>query len=514
MWFALTPWFILLLKTRSIREAFFHALWLSFWMGVGIYPWVAYAIHEFGQLPWAISILGWLIYSVFCQPQLYLFAPLFVWLRTRSNSSFFRSPIAFAFLLALLYAGLDGWVFKLFTDTLGHVFYRSPWIRQSADLGGAHLLTFVVVVVQLSLALFIHEWKEKQKRSIQILAPAALLLLATLIYGQQRYSYFHQMESDPQTPQIPFAMIQANIGNFEKVAAERGVTRAADDVLYKYLTLSTRSIRLGLEAEARGEKNQVPQFVVWPETAYASAFGSPDSRNEYARDQAIRNFTRKQETPLIFGSYDTQGGEDFNSVYFLDARTINPPQVYHKSILLPFGEYIPGFKNAPWVKRLFPTMGNFGEGPGPTLYPMKLSERTLQFLPLICYEALFPEFTIEGARKEADVILNVTNDSWFGSYGEPQLHLALSTFRSIETRVPQIRATNTGISAVVLPSGDLRAESGIFVEKAIRTEFPLFRSPPTLMVTTGDLFRWAALWASLLICLGLFWKSRSSSSNK
>ena len=95
-----------------------------------------------------------------------------------------------------------------------------------------------------------------------------------------------------------------------------------------------------------------------------------------------------------------------------------------------------------------------GRGVGPEVLELPVASPQVSKIrasPVICYEALFANYVIAAARKGSQLIMNVTNDSWFGSWGEPQLHLSLSRFRTIETRVPMLRGTNTGISALVLP---------------------------------------------------------------
>ena len=112
---------------------------------------------------------------------------------------------------------------------------------------------------------------------------------------------------------------------------------------------------------------------------------------------------------------------------------------------------------------------------------------------------------IDGANKGSNSILNITNDSWFGPYGEPKLHLALTTFRSIETRLPQLRSTNTGISALVLPDGSIAAETGIDSREVLQVDIPVMEPAlPTLLKAWGDWFGEAAALAAALgfACFG------------
>jgi apolipoprotein N-acyltransferase len=105
-------------------------------------------------------------------------------------------------------------------------------------------------------------------------------------------------------------------------------------------------------------------------------------------------------------------------------------------------------------------------------------------------------------------LLNVTNDSWFGNLGEPELHLALTTFRSIETRLPQLRATNTGISALILQDGSLARTGPSNEALHLNWDIPLISSPPTLVLRWGD---WFGPLAFLLGVAGLLISARRRS---
>ncbi len=145
IWICLVPWLFALFKSRTWRLALIQGLWLSILMSILGFHWVAYVLHEFGELPWIVAAIGLALYSLIGQPQFLLFAPVFFFLKS-------RSPKVLALLgLALIYTGIDWTTPKLFRDTLGHAFYSGPWIRQVAELGGAHLLTFGAIWVNLAI---------------------------------------------------------------------------------------------------------------------------------------------------------------------------------------------------------------------------------------------------------------------------------------------------------------------------------------------------------------------------
>jgi apolipoprotein N-acyltransferase len=105
---------------------------------------------------------------------------------------------------------------------------------------------------------------------------------------------------------------------------------------------------------------------------------------------------------------------------------------------------------------------------------------------------------IDEARKGAQFIMNITNDSWFGPSGEPKLHLSLTIFRSIETRLPQLRSTNTGISTLISADGEITQPTGIMESEILNAPIPVTDPIPTLMKAWGDWFGPLALAVSLL----------------
>jgi apolipoprotein N-acyltransferase len=114
------------------------------------------------------------------------------------------------------------------------------------------------------------------------------------------------------------------------------------------------------------------------------------------------------------------------------------------------------------LRRWLPWLGTWKAGTGPRVLPLRLRDgRTLRIAPLICYDAVDPRLVIAAGRRGADLIVTLSNDAWFAAGGGPRLHLVVSAFRSIETRRAQVRATNTGISAVIAPTGELLGTIGV-----------------------------------------------------
>jgi apolipoprotein N-acyltransferase len=330
------------------------------------------------------------------------------------------------------------------------------------------------------------------------------------IYGQFRITQFQNLSlrhADSDT--LKLALIQANIGDYLKVAAEQGTLEATDQVMDRYLGMSANALSSGFH----------PDAVVWPETAYPALFQRPKTRLEDRMQTRFDELLQKSQGTFIFGGYDSNEttGEEYNALFFYDPLT-KIRQAYHKAILLMFGETLPFADSFPTLKSWFPTMGFFGHGNGPEVYAVRNhSQHEFQIAPSICYEGLFTEYAVEGALKGADVLLNVTNDSWFGERGEPYLHLALTQFRSIETRLPLIRSTNTGISVAITPLGETPKLSEVSKEDILYTQIGKRLMPETPYMTMahafgGNWFSRLCQLITLLFVAGSIWLGRQKGS--
>jgi apolipoprotein N-acyltransferase len=498
-WVAFVPLFFAIdfveLKSKNThpkKNVFLYGFLAAFFICAGGFYWVAYATAEYGGLPVPVAIL---LLAVFClvgqmHIPIYLLVRNFVrpkkFFQAGITSAKFKSakPRVWAWLAlsGFVYAGIESLYPKLFLDTAGNAFFKAPWLRQGADIGGAFFLTMLIVLVNELITAGLVAWvREKtavnaapraQPKSSRYFGAAVALVLALASYGYARYTQYSSIEktrhASADSEKYRLALVQANIGDFLKIQSESGVGGAVDQVIAGYME-GTR------EAAAHIPK---PDAIVWPETAYPSLFGKPYAPSDYSSERTMREFAQSFKGDLIFGGYDSVNRLDYNSIFFFDGRT-GDLQIYHKSILLMFGETLPFADYFPSIKTWFPTMGFFGRGPGAQVFSMKNSAgHDFSFAPAICYEGLFPSHSAAGALLGADALLNVTNDSWFGPRGEPFLHLQITTYRSIETRLPMVRATNTGISLEVDTTGELINESRLFEKQIIDTEVSHADSSP------------------------------------
>jgi len=514
IWIALIPWLFELKRVASARQAIVQGLWLSLFMTIGGYYWTAYAMNHFGNIPWSLAYLGVLFFGTFNQFQFVVFAPIY-W-KIIQKVDFQSSPLIISkhlFGISFIYCGIDWVIPKLFMDTFGHSLYVNPYLRQAADIGGAWFLTLFIFLFNLGLTQALevaHQYTSKDERIQNWKRIAVPLFLPVIcftflyLYGSYQHGKMTELMQNP-IKTIRFSSIQANIGDFDKVAAETGHLHAADTIVNKYLSLSKTALK----------NNPRPDFIIWPETAYPGLFRKPREPYELRREKEITEFVRSNNIYMLIGAYDKIGKKDYNTLYFISPKPVKNPknspnhndlQIYHKAILLLFGEYIPGADTFDFIKNLFPQIGFFGRGPGAEVFELE-TNRTGPFKlsPIICYEALFPAFVIDGANLGSQLIFNITNDSWFGNYGEPYLHMSLTTFRGIETRLPQVRTTNTGISVYVDATGEIVRRTQIATVSILNSDVPITERRVTLMLLWGDWFGKFAL-AMAALFLVLYWR--------
>jgi apolipoprotein N-acyltransferase len=160
------------------------------------------------------------------------------------------------------------------------------------------------------------------------------------------------------------------------------------------------------------------------------------------------------------------------------------PGFYDKVHLVPFGEYVPLKKFLPFVHRLVPAAGDMA--PGKKITPLKLPDISAGIL--ICFEAIFPELSRKQTKEGAEILVNLTNDAWFGMTSAPHQHLSMAILRSVENRRPMIRAANTGVSAFIGPQGKILSMGEQFREEVLMLELKKPNTSLTFYTSYGDLF--------------------------
>lgn len=334
---------------------------------------------------------------------------------------------------------------------------------QSADVTGVYGVSLLLVAVNAALAWLLRE----PRRKLAWCGALAVLLLSVSHLG---YGFWREMQPlDQREVQLQVALVQGNIDQAIKWNPEQ--RQATVD---KYLQLSSQG---GAPA---------PELIIWPEAATPFYLQDPSL---YAAQ--VRQLPEQLGSYLLVGSPAYQQVSEQSYLNYNSAFLFSPQGVElgrsDKIHLVPFGEYVPLGNLLSFVDKLVVGVGDFSPG---TIRPLPLNGYSLGVL--ICYEAIFPELAREYVRQGSDLLVNLTNDAWFGNSSAPYQHLAMTRFRAIENRVWLARSANTGISALIAPSGKVVAASALFATTSLSGTVGL-GSEATLYTRFGDLLAYLCL---------------------
>jgi apolipoprotein N-acyltransferase len=475
--------------------------------GMDVWPlafvaWVPLIVSMRGQTTRRATLLGWLSGST-------MNLTGFFWLQKFLQTfSGFPAPICFLFVLIVCaYQGgrvaLLGWLYGrgsargwdarlvftvafvaselayplLFPWYFAATVHQVPALTQVAELGGPILVGLVLVLVNLSLSELVLAGVDRRRPGPTWLSAGAVVLALACAFGAWRIRAVDATVL--AAPEARVGVVQANMGLMEKRSQ-------FDEGLGRHL-----------ESSSELEQKDHVDFLVWSETSAMRAV-----REETYRQDLRAYVGRRIGAPALFGGVIVRRVPDereyvfYNSAVSSDADgTIRSR--YDKQYLLMFGEYLPFGETFPVLYSWSPNSGRFT--PGTSLDPLVLDLHgdTHRITMLICYEDILPRFTNDAVRHaDSELLVNMTNDAWFGDTSEPWEHLALAQFRAIEHRRYLVRGTNSGVSAVVDPVGRVVAHSGTFRQETISAPIHWMRAR-TVYERLGD-------WPWFLVSLGAF----------
>ena len=432
--------------------------------------WIQIVLGRYGGLPLWLSLPGLLLlaaymacyWAVFCW--LLSFSAGRCWHRERSIAPLvWAAPffwVGLEYLRGVLMTGFP-WM------DLGYGLSGQPRLIQAADLGGHHLISFSLVLCNSLLVGMIDRRRRGVRWERRLLLAAFAVLALVGGYSFIRYQVMHTVAA--RSPLANVAVVQGNIDQSIKWSPE--MKEATVD---SYLRLS-RQAHQGSGAE----------LVVWPETALPLY---PQRDPLMGR---VVDFVTTGNTWLLTGAplyrlAPQPGGVD-RVDYYNGALLVGPggriAGRHAKQHLVPFGEYVPLRSYLPFLEPLVVNVGDFTAGASSA--PLQLGPMRLAML--ICYESIFPEIARTAVAGGGNLLVNLTNDAWYGRSSAPYQSLAMAVFRAVETRRSLIRAANTGISGFVDPLGRILGQTGLFVEAALDARVPMIEQQ-TVFCRAGYLF--------------------------
>ncbi len=446
-------------KPAAVFRAFFFFSLVSYLI---ILYWIPRVMVRYGGTTWLLGIVGLACLSAF----LSLISGLAGMLIGKAASDGPR--FAAVIWVPAIWVAKDLVIERIFSGfpwcLAGYSQFKNIHFAQLAEIGGIHLVTFLVIAVNVLLYRAL-----KKKDRATFLALAALFLMVYACGFWLLRSHEARIEAIPRSRA---GIIQPNSNHDE--AFDYARIRGELEKLF----------RTSMELRRAGA-----EFVVWPE------FTVPIYPLQTPRFMALFDVFGREQVPLLAGFTDYGGGDKvFNSaMLFQDGKV----QKYDKVRLTPFGEYVLFRRLLFFVKKITDEIGDFT--PGEKLHTLDLAGRRLA--TPICYEVIYPELVRTLIAQGGQVIVTLSNDSWFGKSSAPRQHLAMAVFRAIENRRWLLRATSNGISALVDPAGRIVRQSPLHREDAFLADFQ-FLSGWTFFTRRGYLFPYVCF---LLVLARILW---------
>lgn len=447
-----------------------HGFWRGWWYGFGAFmagtSWVFVSIHEYGSAPVPLAALLTLLFVA----GLALFFAVLgsLWVKWFYRP---RAPLQNALAFAALWVAIEalrGWLLTGFPWLyMGYAQQAGP-LAGLAPLGGVWLLSFAMVLTAV-LLVNLPGWLSLSHKPHMVVA----LVLLSGLWSSGAWLKGHHWTS-PSGTALRVVAIQGNVEQHLKWDPEKLNAQLA---LYRELT----------------QNAPAADIYVWPETAipvlkeYAEGYLSQMSR-----------WSREHNAALITGLPLRQSDDQGRMRYYNGVQAFGRGDgLYLKQKLVPFGEYVPlqdllrgiiSFFNLP--------MSDFVPGPEGQA---PLTAQGYRVAPYICYEVVYPNFAADLAT-QSDLLLTISNDAWFGTSIGPVQHLQMAQMRALESGRWMIRATNTGISALIDPQGTVRNVAPQFERTHLQGEvIPMQGSTPYLEWRSWPL----AILCALLLCVAL-----------
>ncbi len=486
--FCLIPFFFVIEKTGSWKRLFMLSFQWGVCMAVGVSYWLYYAIHvHYGKsIPFTLLFMGFLaacpigiLYGIFSMAYRFMYCRGLVFYAAVAPSLWIVVEYLREALPVFLPWGLLGYSITGYTILI-----------QIADLAGVYGVSFFIVLTNSLLFYTVktffengmgktpverlkdHIGREIYRLDKKLIAAEILaaIWISVLIYGNYALTYWHRQEQLSAQCNKAYSVTIVQ-GNFSQ--KERWRDDSFEERLQTHILLS-------------GKRTPAdhPGIILWPETV----LNSPRRLNKelFYSMMAILN----TKDTLITGGL-RKGGESqiFNTSWFIAAP--DTIRWYDKNILLPYAETNP--MNTGLLGRFSDAPPKFAIGSTPPV----VDTGSEKFGISICFESIYSGYVMNSARGGARILVNLSNDTWFGDTTEPCQHLQAAILRAVENRRYLLRAANSGISAVISPAGRVIAGTRLFERRVLESSIvPVGKS--TFYQWSGYLIVYFALAALIM----------------
>lgn len=450
--------FAFILERATLWRAAVRGFFFGFGMNLVVLSFVPATIVRFTDIP-SYAAFGLFVLLAAGQSVAWAIAGFVVGALRR-----FAVPLVVAFPVGVWGAT---WSPTLFAWTMATPLARAPILLQLAEMIGERGVAIGLAVACAAIASSLRAETERRRR---LLVAALAIVVGLFLYGAIRAPAVSARRG--RAPTIPIALVQQAIPPKERWRPE-----AAPEITHILWSLTRAAQRDGA------------QIVVWPEAAFPYEIGPDEPRDDGAIP--IRGVGVQVDVLTgVLARVPNDGSTARDAIDHYNAATIvrrdgTIAPVAAKLELLPFGESVPFGEELPILRRIFARGG--GLRPGKDVVLLESDTAPIVRAGVVnCYEDTLPSVARRVARAGPNLLVNVTNDAWFGETAEPELHLLAATARAIESRRDMIRAVNTGVTAHVDSLGRIVASAPQNTRTFLVVHPALLDDPPTIYVRFGD----------------------------
>lgn len=485
---SLVPLIFILNKSNSIFQIFITSLGYSLGINLLGFFWVATGLNSMWQIPYTQGFLMASPLFLFSEFQVFFVGLIKYFFKNKIKSTF-----QLALISALAYSFFETLFQTLFPDALGLNYYYWPNLAQGLDLSGASLLSFLIWLTNEFVFILLKDKKINFKLTFLL----TFLYVGLFIYGHIKLEKFSNLEK--KSALVKALLIQPNLNHRERDTARTGNEFVVEKVLNTHYEMTLKGLKEYPDAN----------FIVWPETMYPFYYQSAYDLYQEEKENEINNFLNDKNITLFFGAFGKTGEPVVikNNMYGITHFNRNTNiQRWEKTILFPFGEYIPMVQYFPFLKSIFKKANTPTPSENPSIWPVQ----GLNIGGSICYEILFSKLFLWQVDKEVDLVINISNESFFGTFGEPELNLLHAASRAIESRVPVLKDGNIGYTAGIKASGEIINLLETDKKGIVYTELPNVsykHMGKSLYTKYGDWFYWFSLiFLTVYLCYSFFKK--------
>ena len=353
--------------------------------------------------------------------------------------------------------------------TLGHSLAKFTAFIQVADLIGSYGLSLIILYINVMLFKAAENFSQSFSKSIRLVLVSILIFCVIIFYG------FIKINNSTQQKTIKVGIVQPNLDPWEKWQ-----TGGLTDLLNDYFELSDTCIKQGAK------------IVIWPETALPVYLLSAeydyltDSIYSYVGKNNIYLLTGMPDFQVYYENPPTNAKKSQNSDYYFTTYNsillFNPIskeiQRYGKMHLVPLGEKVPFVESLPFLGDFFKWnvgISSWNTGRDTTIFNLVIDNDTIKLAGLVCFESVFPSFVSEFAKRGAEFLVVVTNDSWYGNSSGPYQHKEFAALRTVENRKAVVRCANGGISCLIDQFGRTIYETQMFTKESFVVDVPIVK---------------------------------------